>query len=540
MSEVNIVAKKTILKLNINLTNNIIEDEKQSPFLQDVSNINKSSEERVLVRCQLQTSDKCIISGMFCYRSVLRNMKRNNDKYICMHCSLSKGRTENIIAKMNIKREDQIDYKNDHYNPEWEFYNNLENVNDPNDTDFIPPQTPFLSNITGLSDGSGMQVFVICQSQVHEKCAKIQLREYKSIIKSINNNDGIYICMYCLGKITCYGRTGRFCVIKSLNDKFMKNIDTVEKSYFLGWVASDGTLNREGGLCIEIHMNDLKILECLRDIVCKELKIYKRKNRDCIILKICSMEMVSDICNILNIKPGKKCDVVDFPKLANDKLSWAFLRGMVDGDGHITKLTARARSIGCSIASISSNMRNGIENFTKIKCHNTPLSIFFFGENGMKFLNKLYEFSTENTRLHRKYIVYLEYFTWDKGISFSGSKCDEFKFTKTNKNAIFSLQNNVDNEYNLYATDCKIIDDTKIQYDTNIKILPKDDFYMEIEQSNFLDDCGYILENTTIIYDYKYVTSIKFLLTKKNIDIPILQMPFLIGVVMIKHKNINV
>lgn len=51
-----------------------------------------------------------------------------------------------------------------------------------------------------------------------------------------------------------------------------KKIDSPEKAYLLGWIASDGSI-RYFGFIIKFHKKDLKILEKLRDIICKDLPI---------------------------------------------------------------------------------------------------------------------------------------------------------------------------------------------------------------------------------------------------------------------------
>ena len=61
----------------------------------------------------------------------------------------------------------------------------------------------------------------------------------------------------------------------------------------------------------------------------------------------------------------------------------------------------------CSIASISQDMKEGIKDFCKIKCHINHESIVYTGIDSTKFLFTMY--NNCSFRLERKYIEYMKY-----------------------------------------------------------------------------------------------------------------------------------
>mgnify|MGYP003859489609 CR=1 FL=1 len=64
--------------------------------------------------------------------------------------------------------------------------------------------------------------------------------------------------------------------------------------------------------------------------------LIKNKDTNLKSFTINSKTIVQDLCILLNIIPGKKSHSICWPKLENDELYWAFLRGYFDGDGYGT------------------------------------------------------------------------------------------------------------------------------------------------------------------------------------------------------------
>ena len=57
-----------------------------------------------------------------------------------------------------------------------------------------------------------------------------------------------------------------------------------------------------------------------------------------IYLTIYSSEISKDICDLLQITPGRKFEDGRFPELKDDELKWSFLRGVFDGDDNIVDI----------------------------------------------------------------------------------------------------------------------------------------------------------------------------------------------------------
>lgn len=403
--------------------------------------------------------------------------------------------------------------------PKLNIISELKDVEDVEDVKI--PESPFLEDVSNLNKGSHFKIKVTCQGRVSEKCIKESMKEYRNVIQTMKNNNEKYYCMYCSPSIRYSGRSNPSCLYNSLDDNFMKFIDTKEKAYLLGWIASDGSLNPHGWTVIEIHQDDFEILDILKNIICNELKIKKVWNKNMISLKICSEQICLDICNHLNINPGKKSDIVDFPQLATDELKLNFIRGYFDGDGSIQKFTVDKRKRNCSISSNSDKMLNAISNYMNIQFlyskTNSGTNIIYTGDECIEFLNKMYH-NCGILKLKRKYLIYLDYLDLVPGIGGTGNNYSAFKYVKTQA-SVSSLNKDINGYYPLLIYNIFEDDGKFIQYDTNIKIQLRDEYTY-----NFISD--YNVEILNI--DNKYIKTVKIKLNK-NLDIKNFKLPYKIG-----------
>ena len=248
---------------------------------------------------------------------------------------------------------------------------------------------------------------IVAECVVCKKIFKLK----KSCFNKRNKNKEITCSVKCMGilrKTKYMGRSNPN-MKYNLDDNFFKNIDTEEKAYILGWIASDGSINKSGRITISIHNKDIKILEKIRNVICIEIPIVNKniyKTNICS-LSICSTTMVQDICNLLKIKPGKKHDKIKMPNLS-EQLTWHFIRGFFDGDGSIKKKKNKVY-ISCNITTGSDIMRNNIEKFCGIYCKNNNKykNLTWSGKNAIKFLEKLYFCAT--VFLERKHNIFLSW-----------------------------------------------------------------------------------------------------------------------------------
>lgn len=394
----------------------------------------------------------------------------------------------------------------------------------PEDLKIKYPNYPILSEIIKKKR---VQLLVECQLKLSEKCYGQKMITKENIRKNMKSNNGVYICVACTRRVTQSGNMSSNRKYKDIDDSFMKNIDTEEKAYLLGWISSDGHLMKSShGIAIGIHSDDIKILETLRDIISKNLKIYKFENRNIVNLSISSTEMCLDVCRHLQIKPGKKSHTVKFPKLDSDFLTWAFIRGVFEGDGHIVKLTRKSRRRRCNITSESEDFLNALKSFCNDVGHIHSKDTFELnGDNAMNFLNSIYQFSNPKFRLERKYNVYLQYLSFVPGLfdNVSGNlnytgKTEECKFVKTRTDAI-SPYNKNDNfkEFCIWIID-KInnISENITLYETGIKVFINDGYNYQLIADSSLLNLGYELIVDKSIVDPDYIITIKIAL-KSNI-----------------------
>uniref|UniRef100_A0A6C0JS51 DOD-type homing endonuclease domain-containing protein n=1 Tax=viral metagenome TaxID=1070528 RepID=A0A6C0JS51_9ZZZZ len=354
------------------------------PFEIDVSEFARRSKKIVTVHCQFAVAPTCPGVRTIQYDSARKSIENNDGKYKCRFCSTFLQRVSND--------------------------NKFDNITTNTDNEFFP----FEIDVSELTYGSNKRVNVHCEFAVSPICSGIRTIQYRSVRKSMLKYDGKYKCSTCVNFLS-RGRNHSSCKYKTVDDSLMKNIDSEEKAYFLGWIASDGYINKEY-ISIKIHKNDIKMIETLRDFICKELPLfYRTSGENCVGFKINSKEMVEDMCRHLKIKPGKKSRTVGFPDLDSDKLTLAFIRGLFDGDGTLTPLAGNNNQRACSIASISETMKKSIKIFFSkfdIYCYISPDKVNFCGVNSLNFLKGIYTNAKPHLVLARKFARYQLHLKW--------------------------------------------------------------------------------------------------------------------------------
>lgn len=312
-----------------------------------------------------------------------------------------------------------------------------------------------------------------------------------------------------------------------IDDNFFKTIDTAEKAYILGWIASDGTIHENGTITIQVHESDEDCMKLLSTILSDDIDIKNHSEICQVSLRFHSKTMVTDICNVLNISPGKKSDKINFPKLEKE-LGWLFLRGYFDGDGSIKKIDETHTTPECKITSSSLNMINSISEFSEIPntLSKDNTNIYWHGNNCLDFLGKLYN-GQLHLKLERKYNQYLEISTWVPSVSYSRYwKNEHFNWSKTRKDAIAPSKSRVsDSGYDLVLLE-KIKTIGKVElYDTGIKVKPAFGIYFDLVPRSSIIKSGYILANSTGIIDRTYLGNVMVALIKIDENAPALELP---------------
>lgn len=160
------------------------------------------------------------------------------------------------------------------------------------------------------------------------------------------------------------GKTSR---IYYLDENFFENIDTDEKAYWVGFIASDGCLyhpkdNRQDILSISLSIKDKEHLEKFKTSLKtnKPLSVGKHgshKQFEHICLQISSNKLCQDLQKI-GITYRKTYDV-QWPKIPQQLLP-AYIRGYFDGDGHISHKIEEnhLHNVSITIAGFYNNLKN--------------------------------------------------------------------------------------------------------------------------------------------------------------------------------------
>lgn len=200
--------------------------------------------------------------------------------------------------------------------------------------------------------------------------------------------------------------------------KYFYNIEKIkkdshEKFYWLGFIAGDGSVQEQGRrLRIELKDDSLDILENFKLFMESNANIVSRvNNQGCHCSKIdINSKQLGNYLAEYNIVPNKtKIFQIPENKIPQNYIM-DFIRGFMDADGciHIRKERNNAPSL--SFVSGSQKCIEQIKNIlninNKISKQGNNYTIHKEGKEVISILNKIYEHSTENTRLKRKYDIY--------------------------------------------------------------------------------------------------------------------------------------
>jgi hypothetical protein len=335
-------------------------------------------------------------------------------------------------------------------------------------------------------------------------------------------------CSYKSLKERYIGVNNPACKYKTIDHNYFKNVNSEFKAYLLGWICSDGHVSKNN-VKIAIRDYDYQLLNTLRQVICKDLPIKYYNPTKSVSLTICSKTWVNDICNLLQIKPGKKSAVVKFPELENDFLKWSFLRGVFDGDGSIMSSKMGSTYPKCNITSNSHDLLKSIENFANTNCYVSYKHNFinFNGEYAMVFLNKLY--ANSNYRLSRKYNTYLDWVCWEPGVfGHKSYKEDAIRFVKTRRHSI--IPTCAEHGYKIYATDnFEVVYNNVVSYNIGIRAVPHGKFWYDFELDKDLYNRGYRLLEPFVPIGATNHSTINLLLKTDGVNCENIKTPFIIG-----------
>src|ERR1700722_8214758 len=102
-----------------------------------------------------------------------------------------------------------------------------------------------LTDIAGMKPFSHKIVSVKCDANISDKCLNIWKCKLSEItVKRKRNHTDKDNCVHCSYFINQSGNKSHFNKYHK-NDAYFSFVDTEDKAYFLGWVASDGHIRRK-------------------------------------------------------------------------------------------------------------------------------------------------------------------------------------------------------------------------------------------------------------------------------------------------------
>lgn len=307
--------------------------------------------------------------------------------------------------------------------------------------------------------------------------------------------------------------------------EFMNNIDNEAKAYFLGWIASVGTIDTNTwSISIFMDKKDVDCLKLLRNIIDENIPIKDKPNTNLVGFSICSVQVCQDVCRHLKMTGKCEADTVHFPRIDSQELSWVFLRGYFDGNGNIVDYNSM-KSPECSIVSISHKMLESIQEFTKIPGTIHGGYITYTETNCIDFLGNIYELHNSSLYLESKYQKYVDWSTCSKEILWKIPTCYVFK---TDVNAVFpskSKPSDVGYDLTVIKEEKKWLNNITL-YDTGLKLRVHHGYYAEVVPRSSLSKSGYMLANNVGIIDPNYNGNILVALIKVDPNAQDIVLPF--------------
>lgn len=197
--------------------------------------------------------------------------------------------------------------------------------------------------------------------------------------------------------------------IHSLNWQIMKQ-DSIDKYYWLGFLAADGNVSKlENCVSIELKTEDRLHLEKIRDFLGSNAPIVDRINNSgchCSRIVFCST-LFSQFLKEYNIIPNKSLlFTIPLDKIPQEFL-FDFIRGLYDGDGSIylhNKLIVFSFCSGNKECVFQVKEILQIKN--KLDSSGGAWRIATAGKKALAVFDKIYQNSSVNNRLDRKFLKY--------------------------------------------------------------------------------------------------------------------------------------
>lgn len=201
---------------------------------------------------------------------------------------------------------------------------------------------------------------------------------------------------------------------KKLNEHFFSS-NTKACYYWAGFLAADGYIEADRNrIGLGLQKQDYEHLVKFKTAVESTHDICPFMNNSAYRIRFNSEIMVKDLNNRFNITPRKTFSYI-LPEFEDQYLALEFMRGYIEGDGHIELTASKKLKLHlCSanksflfdfleLSSILINQPIYQEPILQINKKGQVYAITFTIEHSKCLLELLYKNSTDSTRLDRKY-----------------------------------------------------------------------------------------------------------------------------------------
>jgi hypothetical protein len=149
---------------------------------------------------------------------------------------------------------------------------------------------------------------------------------------------------------------------------------TLENCYWAGFIAADGNIqsksNRSARLSIQLHKKDIQHLIKFKNSIQYDGPIGLINTRPHVYINIRDNQICYQLNKNFNITPNKSLTLKP-PKL-NGKFALAFIKGYIDGDGHISKAERKILKIVSGSKILLLWIKNQLDNIIVCKANILP------------------------------------------------------------------------------------------------------------------------------------------------------------------------
>jgi deoxyuridine 5'-triphosphate nucleotidohydrolase len=298
------------------------------------------------------------------------------------------------------------------------------------------------------------------------------------------------------------------------------NVDSNDKAYLLGWIASNSVIN-ENGVILKTKKNKKDILYKINNVLfSNKLSISYNKNTVSLVC-VYSKPIIQTLLTIFKLDSYDKSSL-QFPNIDNQYLYY-FIRGVYEGSGYFKYVN---NNPVCGIYSESTAFLDQIITKCDLKCNIINNSIELYDNSALDFLNKIYKNVLTNNEIlftNQMYHFYKKLTNWTPTISRNNLY---FNYVRTVPDAKPpQKQRASDSGYDLTLIK-KIKTHGNVEfYDTCIKLQPAFGYYFDLVGRSSISKSGYMLANNVGIIDRTYRGTVIVPLIKVDNTQPDLELP---------------